>query len=75
LDHEDFNLDVSSTSSDNEGARTQDAPESPSAPSRQQQQQLESRAGPAGSRKARIAADAFTFFKAYGNKKQCTFCL
>jgi len=67
LNHEDFNLDVSSTLSDNEGARTQNASESPSALSRQQ---LESRAGPAGSRKAHIAANAFTFFKAYGNKKQ-----
>jgi len=73
LNHEDFNLDVSSTLLDNKGARTQNAPKSPFAPSRQQQ--LESRAGSAGSRKAHIAADAFTFFKAYGNKKQCTFCL
>jgi hypothetical protein len=65
LDDEDFNLNQSPISPDSAGGEI----------GASRQQQAEIRTGPAGNRKAHMARDAFSFFEANGDKKQCKFCL
>jgi len=72
MDDDNFILDPSPTSSDNEDTRASIVP--PSSPPSHRQQQA-TRTGQAGSRRGNMTADVFSFFEAHGDKKQCKFCL
>lgn len=77
MDDENFNLDSSPTSSDNEDTRASEVPHSPSNHRQQQQQQQQQalRTGQAGSRRGNMTADVTSFFEVRGDKKLCKFCL